>query len=162
MPASVVIDSLNGSLKCDAEWPMLLKQDERWRSSPEMKMCEINGQAGERRPFSIMEQSKPVRKLVRPTYRIPEWSSRAEEEFICKDVGCSPARKENRVDLRCETNLLKFRVADSTRSSRSGGALALTFVSSRRPACVPEPFFPYTRRVRYHYPRYSAYFSWEI
>ena len=47
-----------------------------------------------------MEQSKPGKKLVRPTYRIPEWSSRAEEEFICKDVGCSPARKENRDDLR--------------------------------------------------------------
>jgi hypothetical protein len=59
-----------------------------------MKICEINGQAGERRPFSIMEQSKPVTKLVRPTYGIPEWSSRAEEEYLCEDVGCSPARKE--------------------------------------------------------------------
>jgi hypothetical protein len=71
------------------------------RSSPEMKICEINDQAGERRPVVIMEQSKPVRKLVRPTYRIPEWSSRAEEEYICVDVGCSPARKENRDDLCC-------------------------------------------------------------
>ena len=53
-----------------------------------MKICEINGQAGERRPFNIMEQSKPVTKLVRPTYGIPEWSSRAEEECLCEDVEC--------------------------------------------------------------------------
>src|SRR3974377_1235854 len=48
-----------------------------------------------------MGQSKPVRKVVRPTYGIPEWSTRAEEEYLCKDVGCSPAGKENRDDLRC-------------------------------------------------------------
>ena len=59
------------------------------------------GHAGEGWPVNIMEQSKPVKKLVRPTYRIPEWSSRAEKEFIGEDVGCSPARKENRNDLRC-------------------------------------------------------------
>jgi hypothetical protein len=53
-----------------------------------MKICE--GQQ-EKAAGRIMEQLKPATKLVRPTYRIPEWSSRAEEEFIGKDVGCSPA-----------------------------------------------------------------------
>jgi hypothetical protein len=42
-----------------------------------------------------MEQSKPGKKLVRPTYRIPEWSSRAEEEYSCEDVGCSPGTLTN-------------------------------------------------------------------
>src|SRR6478672_13391301 len=74
-----------------------------------MKICEINGKAGERRPFSIMEQSKPVTKLVRPTYGIPEWSSRAEEEYLCEDVGCSPARKEQRNDLRCSRAMRRDR-----------------------------------------------------
>src|SRR5690242_464348 len=74
-----------------------------------MKICEINGQAGERRPFNIMEQSKPLTKLVRPTYGIPEWSSRAEEEYLCEDVGCSPARKEQRNDLRCSRAMRRDR-----------------------------------------------------
>src|SRR5215472_6524739 len=63
-----------------------------------MKICEIRAKQ-EKAAGRIMEQLKPATKLVRPTYRIPEWSSRAEEEFICKDVGCSPARKENGDDL---------------------------------------------------------------
>jgi hypothetical protein len=61
------------------------------RSSPEMKICEINGQAGERRPFNIMEQSKPLGKLVRPTYGImtsTSWPSQAEGIFQGEsDVG---------------------------------------------------------------------------
>src|SRR5215831_12072561 len=64
-----------------------------------MKICEIRAKQ-EKAAGRIMEQLKPATKLVRPTYRIPEWSSRAEEEFIGEDVGCSPARKENGDDLR--------------------------------------------------------------
>jgi hypothetical protein len=49
-----------------------------------MKICEIMARqekAAEKHNGAV----KPVLKLVRPTYRIPEWSSRAEEEFIGDD-----------------------------------------------------------------------------
>src|SRR6476646_963759 len=74
---------------------------------------------------------KPMTKLVKPTYRIPEWSSRAEEEYIGEDVGCSPARKENRDDLRGGRAMRRDRRGEDVpgslhhdRTSGSGSAYA--------------------------------------
>jgi hypothetical protein len=66
-------------------------------SSPAMKICEIED-GRRRRPVWVMEQLEPSTKLARPTCWIPEWSSRAEEEDISEDVGCSSAGKENNDD----------------------------------------------------------------
>src|SRR5690348_14430956 len=86
-----------------------------------------------------MEQSKPWKKLVRPTSCIPEWSSRAEEEYVCEDVGCSPARKGNRDDLRCGRAMRRDRCGEDVpgglyhdRASRWRSANAKTALRDRR------------------------------
>ena len=60
------------------------------RSSQEMKYERL-WPSRRRRLVNIMEQLTPVTK-GRPTYRIPEWSSRAEEECICKEAVLLPER----------------------------------------------------------------------
>ena len=45
-----------------------------FRSSPEMKMCEIRVEQKKAAALEVMEQSKPTTKLAKPICWIPEWS----------------------------------------------------------------------------------------